>query len=460
MIKIKLPVSVLAVIALVGITATTSCKKSLDLNAVGYVTSDQAITNESDLFALLNSGYFAMAEGTYDGGAFQIHNELLADHLSPTSLNNNDYIGIYNRSAIIFNTSVSDLYAQMNKPVYQANLVLDHISLASAANKDLITGQADFMRAFAWFDLVRMFAQPYSTSAASTPGIPLRLNSQRQKISRSSVAEVYQQIITDLKAAETLLPGTNGVLATKWSAKALLAKVYFQMNDFPNAYLYANDVITNGGFVFDTNIFRRFSAAGTTESIFSLVSEPANNRFGTLRGNYNTLATGVTPTLTLTDAFYNRATSVGSDVRNAWYKKRGIFNLLGKFDSTTFNLPVIHLTEIKLIRAESAAETGQNLGVARGDMNDIITRAYGAASSLILPPTADASAIRDAARRERELELVGEGNWLQELKRRGAKGEVLTIRGSVYNCPGLIFPFPTNEIIYLGITQNPAGGCN
>ena len=95
-------------------------------------------------------------------------------------------------------------------------------------------------------------------------------------------------------------------------------------------------------------------------------------------------------------------------------------------------------------------------------MNDIVTRAYGAGSIFALPTTANAAAIKDAARRERELELVGEGNWVQELKRRGAKGETVTIRGAAYNCPGLIFPFPTNEVNYNApdFIQNPVGGCN
>jgi len=100
--------------------------------------------------------------------------------------------------------------------------------------------------------------------------------------------------------------------------------------------------------------------------------------------------------------------------------------------------------------------------VAIADMNDIIRRAYGNTSPLILSASSNATLIRDAARREREFEMVGEGDCLQELKRRGAKGEAVTIRGAVYNCPGMILPFPTNEVIYSApeFIQNPTGNCN
>ena len=442
-------------------TIGTSCKKAITLDAPGYITADSAIKTEADLNALINSGYFALAADDYYGGSWQIFNELPADHLDGTALSGH-YFGIYSRNVIIFNDDASSFYAQMSKPVLQGNSVLEHISVASPANAGTLTGQAKFLRAISMFDLVRMYAQPYNAATASAqPGIPVRTVSTFQTTPRSSVAQAYAQIIADLKDAEQKLPGTNGVYATKWSAKALLAKVYFQMNDFPNAYLYANDVIANGGFTFDANLFKRYSAAGTSETVFGLTYEAntPQGRFQRLHNFYFT-AGGAAPAGKLTSSFYTTATSVAADTRKTWYKAIGSFNLLGKFDSLSFKLPVIHLTELKMIRAEAAAETNTNLTTGIGDINDIIGRAYGAASPLLLPGTANAATLKTIVRRERELELVGEGNRLQELKRQGAKGENVTIRGAIYNCPGMIFPFPQNEVTFNGFAQNPTGGCN
>lgn len=451
----------LFLLIILGSFTFTSCKKAVELEPVGNATIAPPIHNDADVAANLNLGYQSLADDNYYGGSLQIFSELLADRLDGSQLGGN-YLGIYTRNTNIFNFDNSTFYALIHKVIFQSNLTLDFLSVANASNKARYEGEAKFLRALAYFDLVRMYAHPYTVADAATlPGIPLRLNSARQEVKRSTVAESYAQIIKDLKDAETLLPASNSVYATKWAAKAILAKVYFQMNDFVNAYAYANDVIANGGFGFDTNYRRRFSAAGTPETVFGLTFE-ANNpqgRFGRLR-SYNTIP-AATPTLRLTNAFYVTATSNPSDIRRGWYTTKNGFFLLNKFDSASFKLPIIHITELKLIRAESAAETGTNLNVAIADINNIVARAYGTTSSLILPASASAALIREAARRERDLELVGEGNRLHELKRRAAKGEQVTIRGSVYNCPGLIFPFPSNEIIHSPLlTQNPSGGCN
>lgn len=444
-------------------TLLASCKKSIELDEIGKFTSETAIQSDADIAALLNSSYFAIATDDYYGGSYQVYSELLADHIDGLNLGGNN-LGMYTRNTNIFNADNSSFYAQMSKIVFQSNLTLDNISKATDANKPLFEGGAKFLRALAHFDIVRLYAQPYTVSgAASQPGIPLRLNSTRQQLARSSVAEVYAQIIKDLKEAETLLPASNGVYANKWAAKALLAKVYFQMNDFTNAYTYSNDVISNGGFVSDTSFRHRYSNGRSKEVIFGLTYETANpqGRFQRLRGNFNTTNAGL-PNLRLSNNIYTRATANNNDKRANWYILKSGFPLLNKFDSATIIMPVIHLTEIRLIRAEAAAETNQNLAVAVADMNFIITRAYGANSSLLLSVGSGAAAVKEAVRREHELEMIGEGNRLHELKRRGAKGETVTIRGAAFNCDGLIFPFPNNEVIYSSplLIQNPTGGCN
>ncbi|MBN8834299.1 MAG: hypothetical protein ABS68_13110 [Niastella sp. SCN 39-18] len=453
--------STLAITGAASLLTFSSCDKVVDLDPIGFVTEDSIAKNDADLKALINSGYYALAQDDYYGGSFQVYNELLGDLINGSTLNG-DYLSTYNRNTNIFNPGISAMYGQMNKPILQANQTLKYLANASAAAKDEIAGQAHFLRGLSLFDLVRLYAQPYKKAGNNTqPGVPIRLSPERVPIQRSSVEEVYQQIISDLKKADTLLPATHGVYATKWSAKAILARVYFQMNDFSNAYLYANDVIENGGFGFDADYSHRYSSAGTPEAVFQLVYEANNTqgRFQRLLGNYRTTGSAL-PALTITNAAYTNGKAVATDARAAWYSTKNGYYLLNKFDSNSVELPVILITELKLIRAESAAEQNQNLAVGITDINDIITRAYGAGSALLLPLNANASLLKEAVRRERNLELVGEGNRTQELKREGGNGENVMIRGAVYNCPGLIFPFPTNEVNYNSLEQNPIGGCN
>jgi hypothetical protein len=307
-----------------------------------------------------------------------------------------------------------------------------------------------------------LWGQPFVPSNTNAQlGIPIKDTSAPTAVIRHTVGEVYQKVISDLKIAENLLPDQNGVYPTKWAAKALLARVYFQMNDFTNAYNYANQVITSGKFTFDADFSKRFSAGGSPEAIFQLIYETNNptGRFNELRNPFRTNQAGK-PALRVSTYLAQKALANPADKRRAWYKTVGSDVLTTKYDSLSFKVPVLHLTEMKLIRAESAAEMNANLAVGIQDLNDIITRAYGAGSSLLLPGNSTAATLKDGVRRERELEMVFEGDRLQQLKRIGAKGENITIRNAPYDCNGLIFVFPTNEVFQNpGFVQNPTGGC-
>jgi hypothetical protein len=114
---------------------------------------------------------------------------------------------------------------------------------------------------------------------------------------------------------------------------------------------------------------------------------------------------------------------------------------------------------MKLIRAESAAETGTNLTVGAQDINDILNRAY--AGTKTIPLASSASLIKSNARFERSIEFAGEGNRLSEIKRIGAKGENIDKRGAVWNCPGLVLQFPQGEMASnTSFQRNVEGGCN
>jgi starch-binding outer membrane protein, SusD/RagB family len=438
----------------------TACEKVVDIDPIAVITKDSALRTEADFLALLNSTYTVLAADSWWGGRWQTVNDLLADHIAAGELTGN-YQGIYNRSVDIFNTNIADLYRQPWYALARANAVLESLSRLSGASRDNAEGQAKFIRAIGHFDLVRLWAQPYVPGSPNTqPGIPIKDTSAPGEVNRASVGEVYAKVIADLTDAEALLPDANGVYPTKWAAKALLARVYFQMNDFAKAYDYSNQVIASGKFAFDSDFKNRFSRNGTTESVFQLVYETKNptGRFNELRNPYRTNQAGL-PALRVSSSLAGKA--LGSlDKRKDWYKTVNGTLLTTKYDTLTFKLPVLHLTEMKFIRAESASELNTNLNIAIGDVNDIINRAYGPASPFVVAGTATAGFIRDAVRRERELELVFEGDRLQQLKRMGAKGENVVVRNAPWNCNGLVLIFPANEVNFNpGFVQNPIGGC-
>lgn len=112
------------------------------------------------------------------------------------------------------------------------------------------------LRALSYFLLVNEFAQPYSNNPTQNPGLPLKLTSDPNDLpqSRSTVAEVYDQVVLDLKDAITYLTLQQGetpksnIYATKEAAEALLARVYLYMENWDGAWEMANKVITSGRF--------------------------------------------------------------------------------------------------------------------------------------------------------------------------------------------------------------------
>jgi starch-binding outer membrane protein, SusD/RagB family len=452
-----------------GLILISGCKKFLEKPPQGQLTEEEALKDEAGLLTFLNGEYTLIGDGDFIGGRVQSLSDMLADELNGSRFTG-DFSEIFKRQNSIFGGTRDALYKKGYRIINVANVVLNKLSLVSDANKNNVKGQALFCRALAHFELVRLFAQPWGYSSDNAHnGIPLRKEIIVGSIQRASVKQVYDQVIADLKEAETLLPDAlpagKYYTATKWAAKAYLAKVYFQMNDFTNAYNYANQVIASNNFTLDNTYDKRFSAGLSTEGILTIANEI--NRFqpgSDLRGNYRSNLS--IPVLNFTDLFYNFAVSRAGDVRKAWYSNtlQAGYNVLTKYNKDYFDLPVVHLTEIKLIRAESGAEiAGTNaaaLAVAIADMNSLLTRAYGGTTNN-LAANASAALVISTARTERELELVGENSRYNEIKRIGARNAAnIDRRGSVWNCNGFILQFPKAEQdAFSSFIMNPEGGC-
>lgn len=445
----------------------SSCKKFLERPPDGQMKEEDALKNEADFMTMINGQYTLIANPQMYGGRLQTIAEFLADEMDGSRLQG-DYSEIFRRQNSIFGGFRDDFYKNAYRVINVSNLLLSKMSLVSPANQDNAKGQVLLFRAMGHFEMVRFFAQPYGYSPDnSQDGIPLRTEVLIGSVQRSTVAAVYAQIISDLKEAEQLLPDTyaGNYKATKWAAKAILAKVYFQMNDFTNAYNYASQVVANPAFVLDNAYNLRYSPALSKEGI--LVIQNVTNYYspgGELRGNYRSDLN--IPLLSYTNQFYGIATQDPLDVRKAWYSNtlQSGYNVLTKYNRDFFDLPIVHLTEIKLILAESGAEIAAGnagaLSAAITNINQILTRAYGG-TTRNLGVNATAGLVISTARKERELEMVGEGNRYHEIKRIGARNGIsVDRRGSPWNCNGFILQFPKAEQDAMtSFKLNPEGGC-
>lgn len=147
--------------------------------------------------------------------------------------------------------------------------------------------EALFLRAYVYFNMVRLYGKPYYQDATSSLGVML-ITDAKQELDfappRATVDEVYQQVIKDLKASIPLFQQqkTNSY-ASEGAARALLSRVYLYMggpfagsNQRANqqAYNYADTVIRQGGYTLleDSAYVGYYEKTniGNTEDVFAI----------------------------------------------------------------------------------------------------------------------------------------------------------------------------------------------
>jgi hypothetical protein len=433
-----------------------SCTK-LEFEPENAVSADALFKSKDDFKRVLNNVYDNFANQM--NGNIPMMSELLADNIDPVNLST-EYGVVYKRATFKFRTGdCLNLYTG----IYHANYVIEKLKTNEVGftqqEKDELDAEARFLRAWSHWEMLKLYAHPYGyTSDNSHPGVPIRTDTEYKVEIRSSVSKCYTFIINELTDIENKLADTKPFSATKWSAKALLAKVYFQMHDYTKALTYADDVIKNSGFRLSDSV-NRILPSSSVEHIFSLISTLGNNKSNSLTGNYRS---DVNPNPSFRAVKSLALLSVGSDSdkRASLYKvnkpntpqETWVFT---KYNKDVFNIPLLHLTDMVLTRAECYAINGEPQK-AYDDLMLIRKRAYGAGNRTF---DKNISTLQDSIQYERRIEMATEGDRLQQLKRLGSEGKNILIRNAPWNCPGMLLQFPISFTTE-GFIFNEEGGCN
>ena len=443
-----------------------SCSDFLDKAPENTVPEESIdYTNLSNMYQPVSGVYGALRTGGMHWVGLPLYIVRDDDVWSGRHDDQGDLINI-GESFVYMNSfwGFNEMWNQNYKIVRVANAALDDLANFRAnctSNDDLqknseYEGEVRFLRALAYYRLTQLFGDVTI----------LRSNTQTD-LTRSVRDVVYEYMLTeDLLPAIELLPKVHPRnaehmgAATSYTAATLAAKVYLQMNDFPNVKKQTEYVINSGLFDLYPDFYNLFKTAGMLceESLFEC--QLTDNGIGageeikagewyTFQGPVNTGVVSGWGFIGYRDQFQEWAANRGETVRaTTTFLKGGETTPSGDFIEGTTNvtatncwngkayLPVsetpagrgygsgnniriLRYADVLLMYAEACVETGQDLGNALIQFNKVRTRAK-------MPEIKQSELTKDMILDERRMELAGEwGERYMDLVRTGKAAQVL-----------------------------------
>jgi len=348
-------------------------------------------------------------------------------------------------------------YAGAYKSILSANNVIENSSDATEI------GEAKFLRALAYFKLVRVFGDVtvnLSASPSTTDGSILK---------RESAANVYNNvIIPDLQdAIATLGTSINNGRASKYAAQGMLGKVYMQLGDFGKAETQLADVV-NGAAAADISLQGNFADVFgeandlnseiiyATQISSSISDEYGFSEFWSWSGGLDTKSLmPLDPDLVAAFDAVNGdiIDTIGVDLRRAVTIDTATmaspkFPQSGGPDHDWIEL---RLADVILMYAEALNENGTGAESVLDELDDIRIRA--GLNPLDHNVLNTQGLVRQAIQDERRMELAFEGQRWFDLVRTGTVNDEM---GETIDAKYHLFPIPVSEVLssFGVITQN------
>ena len=488
--KKKISQKVAVVLFFATIAGTLGCKKSfLNVNPAGSVAATQFWQTQADATAAVSAMYANLHEWTNIAFAPIAIESMGSDDVdkgsTPTDASfMNDF---HNFSANSGEGQISDFWGGEYKTINFANQILDNVPgiTMDGTLKNRYLAEAKFIRAYAYFRLVRAFG-----------GVPLRLhvpkNASEYNIPRSSAAQVWAAVESDLNDAASVLPqnytGADIGRATKGAAVGLHAKVALYQKHWSDVVTYTNAVMGMGYSLFPNyeQMFRT-NNKNNSESIFEIQcmlipNNPAasNSQYSQVQGVRGSTGGGWgfnVPSANLAAAYeagdprrdatiiFRGETTPEGDVipasgDNPMYNQKSYvpfaLYVSGFNEGCQQDKIVLRYADILLMNAEANNELG-NTAAALVPLEMVRARAR-AGNNTILPPvvTTDQATLRAAIYQERRVELAMEFDRYFDVIRQGRGAAVFGVRGWTAG-KNEVWPLPQNEIdLSAGVlTQNP-----
>lgn len=410
-----------------------SCDSFLNMQPTDSANADEAIATVQDVQVAINGIMRAMTADVYYGRNIMLYADAKGGDLTIIS-NGNGLSDFYTFDHSPVRGSYSSFWSHIYYCIMQVNNLLESINHLEAEGKngfESYKGQALTLRALFYFDLVRLYGLPYNykPSSLGVPRIMQTLDASAQPI-RATVAENYADICRDLQEAELLL--ANDITPKRgyigyYANLALQARVALYMENYELALEKAEMIIANKMFyrLYNNDEWAKsWSQQFGDESILELCIDSENDLGTSSLGIYHlsgVLAMGVVARYVASEYYLKHLAEDSLDVRwevmaddeksmvgarrlGACLKYIGGPDMQGdgKPTMTATNIKIIRLSEVYLIAAEAALQSGDK-GKAADYLNFIRSRA-----PMLQPATADNITL-DMILNERSKELYGEG---------------------------------------------------
>lgn len=442
----------------------------LDLAPISQANTSSFFRTQSDMLNALSGAYAALQFGG-QYGQYYVFAEIPSDDTTPvlsgSVTDQDEFDKFYLRTT---NPFLATRWNDGYRGIYRCNTILDRIEAVEmdAALKARFTGEAKFLRALMYFNLVRVYGD-----------VPLVLKEITDPLEgyaygRAPVAEVYAQIIKDLTDAEAVLPasytGTNVGRATRGAAKGLLGKVYLTRRQYAEAATKLKEVIDAGTYDLLPNYADLFRPANknSRESLFEVqykkgaIGEGSN--FGNTYAPENSGNAVIQfggggnnqPTVDLITSYeagdLRRDVSLATSYTNA-AGNRVDYRYIRKYldppvtnGDAEDNWYVLRYADVLLLYAEALNETGQT-AQALPFLNRVRQRAKVADKTGL-----GQAELRLTIEQERRVELAFEGHRWFDLVRTGRALPVLNAKAAAIGIKtpltenNLVFPIPQSQI--------------
>ena len=476
---------------------TTGCKKILDQPVLGQYESGNFFTNDANATLAINAAYAPLAFTDGASNAIWVLGDLASDDAIKGSSDGDqsDFLSVQNFTINPTNSAVEAVWKLYYDGVFKCNVVTDGLggtaAGVSAGVKADVLGQAEFLRAYYYFNLTGAYGK-----------IPLHLKVETPQELQSAAlpqAQIYAQIEKDLTAAAAVLPmtrtGADVGRATKGAALALLAKTYLYEQKWALAASTAQAVEGLGIYsllpIYSDNF--RAATKNNVEAVFNIQHTSALvpyqgynlnawfsprplNGYGfylptqSLVSNFETASDGVTPDPRLDytvgraghpyyDSAFDPAWSVTGYVSKKHSQPLSEVPISTKGDGN-LNYQAIRFSDVLLIEAEALNEGGNSAG-ALVPLNRVRKRAresylYDASLPGVgtIPPgllpditVTDQTLLRATIRRERRSELALEFHRFFDIIRYGSAyaTSALSSKPNFNYAINQFFPIPESE---------------